>query len=365
MPADNSTADEDDAPRRRFALEDFLGDADDEDDDMPAEEEADPMAEGGFEPASTRMDQPDDTPSADTAPSDFDDIVTDLAGDEAEVTDARTTDDAADEPDEIVRPDIDTTDPEVADAAFDFAGLETLPPSETPASDDTDSMFGDLVDRLSGGTDESAELDRRSVGRVARLEAEGILAPSTNALMLAGAGSVAETETCASIMTALPAAETNVLLVWLSRRSTGRFDHLLDGWEYRPHRLGVISRAEALDGTDASMAWEEDALVRHTIRDPADLTQIGITISQVLADWEEHPGQTVVCFDSVSELLRHSDPDRVFRFLHILDGRLDGVDATAHFHLDGRNHELATIRTLQSLFDATIEVDDDGITRVD
>lgn len=376
MPADEPSDGEDADTGDGYALEGYLsGSADQSAEDEEDDSDDDSPDDDGFISATDRVVGTESTDSTDQeAPSDsdFDDIVADIEGDtptRAGEPVAGTEDtDPTEEPEApTTGPDIDVGDPEVAESVFDFAALDALPASDEPASTDTESMFSDLVDRLGGksATDEAESLESRSVGRVARLEAEGVLAPSTTTLVLSDTGSTEETETCASIMTALPAEDTNILLVWFSRASTDRFGHLLDGWEFRPAHLGVISRSESLASADDGLSWEDDALSMETINDPSDLTKIGIAISQLIADWEDSPGQTVVCFDSISELLRHNGTDRVFRFLHILEGRLGGVDATAHFHLDSRDHDLQTIRTLQSVFDSTIEVNEEGITRLD
>lgn len=52
--------------------------------------------------------------------------------------------------------------------------------------------------------------------------------------------------------------------------------------------------------------------------------------------------------------------NRAFRFLHLLTRRLSLAGAIAHFHLDPETCDEKTIETLRPLFDAVLEVDEDG-----
>jgi len=88
-----------------------------------------------------------------------------------------------------------------------------------------------------------------------------------------------------------------------------------------------------------------------SIDDPADLSSLGIEISGFLTD----AGETMLCFQSLTELLNHSDLERAFRFLHVLAGRIRGADAVAHFHIDPTAHEPRDLNTLAALFDGVVE----------
>jgi len=96
------------------------------------------------------------------------------------------------------------------------------------------------------------------------------------------------------------------------------------------------------------------------VLDPADLTTLGIRISEQLSEWGSTDEQPVVCFHSLTELLEATDLNRAFRFLHLLTRRLSLAGAIAHFHLDPETCDEKTIETLRPLFDAVLEVDEDG-----
>lgn len=103
-----------------------------------------------------------------------------------------------------------------------------------------------------------------------------------------------------------------------------------------------------------------DHLQMDTVPDPSDLSKLGVRISERLSAWEDNENQTVMCFQSLTNLLEHVDFHTVFRFLHILTGRITSSGAVAHYHLDVDAHDKETIATLRPLFDTVIEVDQTG-----
>ncbi len=220
--------------------------------------------------------------------------------------------------------------------------------------------FSDLVDRVhrvrdrsSDSTDESSLADPRQQD----LERLGAFEPDTNVLFLDGGPDI-----CHSHLTGFPMDETNMLLVWLGQRLHRRVEQLFDQMEAHPSELALVARRDSVRHPNAvkSAMDDEPPITVERVSDPGDLPQLGISISQLIDDW--HNRRVVVCLDSLTVLLQHAEPDRVFRFLHILHGRLSDVNASAHFHLDTRVHDIGTISTLNSLFDLTIEVSEGGIS---
>lgn len=88
-----------------------------------------------------------------------------------------------------------------------------------------------------------------------------------------------------------------------------------------------------------------------TVSTPEDLTGLGILLSRKVSDHED----VVVCFDSLTELLRHVDRETAYEFLNAVTGHLYAADARAHFHLEAGAHDEETVGTLGSLFDAVAE----------
>jgi KaiC/GvpD/RAD55 family RecA-like ATPase len=98
------------------------------------------------------------------------------------------------------------------------------------------------------------------------------------------------------------------------------------------------------------------------VASPGDMTGIGIGVSEQLRRFAgEEADRTRVVFDSLSTLLMYSEVETVFRFLHVLTGRIDGVDAAGLFTIDPTTHDDETVNTLKQLFDGAIELrDGDG-----
>jgi len=58
---------------------------------------------------------------------------------------------------------------------------------------------------------------------------------------------------------------------------------------------------------------------------------------------------------SLSQLLMYADVKTVFRFLHILTGRISSADALGVCTLDSEAHDGQTVHTVRQLFDGMIE----------
>lgn len=101
-----------------------------------------------------------------------------------------------------------------------------------------------------------------------------------------------------------------------------------------------------------------------TLADAADLTGLGMALNDCLTEWEETGTELVCCFDSLSILLQYADTERVFRFLHMLTGKLSDVGATAHFHMDPVAHDEETVAKLSQVFDSIVELDEAGVCTI-
>ena len=142
-----------------------------------------------------------------------------------------------------------------------------------------------------------------------------------------------------------------------------------------PADLGIVAVGEATRSMAATGTTQRTTAARNapgghrvlrSIGSPADLTGVGMGISEPLADWEEgsEPGQSrpVVSFGSLSVLLEHVPLDRAFQFLHVLSGRVARTGAVGYYYLDPAAHDLQTVATLTTLFDAVVEHTDGGWT---
>lgn len=95
------------------------------------------------------------------------------------------------------------------------------------------------------------------------------------------------------------------------------------------------------------------------VSSPADLTGIGIGVSEQLRRFAEADVErTRMAFYSLSTLLMYAELETVFRFLHVLTGRVDSIGGVGAFAIDPTTHEESTVNTLKQLFDGMIELRD-------
>lgn len=182
-----------------------------------------------------------------------------------------------------------------------------------------------------------------------------------NVLLLSESLDPMARDTGFDLLTPTDAAETRVLAIsyldtpgdWLDRW-TAQVGSL-------PRTVQLVTVGETAAGDDdwRSEATENVAVTRAS---PADLTGVGIAISDTLSTWAETADRVVVCVDSVTTMLQYAPVATVFRFLHTIGRRFASVDALAHFHLDPAAHEEQTVARLTHLFDALVRIEDGDLT---
>lgn len=188
--------------------------------------------------------------------------------------------------------------------------------------------------------------------------------PST-VLLLAPALDNREDEACVDLLTVTEPDDENVLTISFSQSPDDR----IGLWEAHvddrlPAKMGVIAvgdqRRSATVTSPSSPLGASGSVSVTVVRDPGDLTGIGMRITDYLAEWERDGNQVVVCIHSLTTLLQFTDLKRVFRFLHVLKTRFEAIGAVTHLHLDPTAHDEQTVRVISQLADITAELDDDG-----
>jgi len=91
----------------------------------------------------------------------------------------------------------------------------------------------------------------------------------------------------------------------------------------------------------------------------ADLTGLGTIVGERLDAWSDD-GSVLVCFDSLTGLLRAIERQRAHRFLRILTARIAAVGAIAHVHFDPSAHDDRSVATVASAFEGTLELAAEG-----
>jgi len=274
-----------------------------------------------------------------------------------------------------------------------------MPDDEEDASavDDRSSSLSDLVDDLNGdsGTDRDPSTNRQSLSELAdsirRRGAERgsgdssggewdlvsddtrgneSLDPKTEAVLeltgeasnvlLSGPSDVpVEQSLCSRLMSSARGEPVNLLVIAITKTPSQRLSVLENYLSDQVAKTAVVD----VRNYDREINYEQyDGPVDiRTVPSPQDLRRIGIVTSKVLTDWEGAPGETTLCFHSLSDLLRlNEDRQRVFRFLHVLRGRVRSAGARAHFHFDPDRLDDQDIGTFESLFDTVLQFDEDG-----
>ena len=214
------------------------------------------------------------------------------------------------------------------------------------------------------------------------------LSDVSNALLFAPSSE--REENCLAFLTQSPPTETYVLVVTYDNTAREWIGWWNANVAESPALGGIVSVGQTAKeiGADPGPPGQspetvlDDVWTVTAVEDPADLTGVGIEMSRLLSKLSEAASESetesevlseisgeaddgpriVVCFDSLSALLRHADMERTFRFLHVATGRVRSGDALGYYHLDPERHDAETLATLKTLFDAVLDDGDDGWT---
>lgn len=111
-----------------------------------------------------------------------------------------------------------------------------------------------------------------------------------------------------------------------------------------------------------------DGLSQATISDlPLEIVQLdeqlglsglGETASRVLAEQKKMEGTIAFEFDILSELIDVFSMQEVFKFVHLMNARLDEVDALSHYYIPPSSSYDSGLNVLSEVFDLQIRTDD-------
>jgi len=191
---------------------------------------------------------------------------------------------------------------------------------------------------------------------------------ASNVLLLAPSLGSAGSRACTELMSVARPSDQNVLAVILNDSP----DEWLDDWQRevgpeRPAKTSFVTAGEGVRsvaaGSAANSALPKNMTI-HSVSNPSDFTGLGMRISQQLSDWTDDGNRIIVDFDSLTTLLEYGKRERVFKFMHVLKGRMESANAVAHYHMDPAAHDPQDVNTFKSLMDAIVEIDEDGACSV-
>ena len=123
--------------------------------------------------------------------------------------------------------------------------------------------------------------------------------------------------------------------------------------------IGIVDCvSKTVGGTEIDMGNIE------FVSSPADLTDIGVKISQFFDDlfFKKKIRKLQLHFDSLSTILLYSKVQTVFRFLHVLTGRIKAARGIGIYVMDSGMHDEKNVIILKQLCDGIIEVKSENDT---
>lgn len=188
------------------------------------------------------------------------------------------------------------------------------------------------------------------------------LAGTHNVLLLAPTLDEDDGEACSRLLSIAPPDRADVLCVTFNQTPDARLEQWrADGGPTEPANLGFVVVGDgvrsAAAASPASIGPPGDDLgpTVVSVSSPADLTGIGIKLGDFFSDWDDDGNQLLLCFHTLTTFLQYADLRTVYRFVHVLTGRVWSAGGVAHYHLDPSAHDERTVNSLAGLFDAVVE----------
>ncbi|WP_422656058.1 RAD55 family ATPase [Methanocella sp.] len=110
--------------------------------------------------------------------------------------------------------------------------------------------------------------------------------------------------------------------------------------------IDCLSRPMGIEGADTMN-------IKY-VNGPQDLTGMGVWAARLLDEFRAKPAR--LCIDSLSTLLMYSSLPVVFRFIHLMNGRLHAAGGLSIGVVDEGMHDEKTMAALRQLYRATLEV---------
>ncbi|WP_136717462.1 DUF7504 family protein [Halorientalis salina] len=178
------------------------------------------------------------------------------------------------------------------------------------------------------------------------------LGDATNVLLGAPSMSGGTDEVCVDLLSQGSPDEVSVLWVSFTKPASQCLEQWRAHHDADPASFGAIVVGDTVGSGEAGDI--DSRAIKH-VSNPSDLTGIGIKVGEFVSGRSE---QIAVCVDSLTSLLQYVDLETAYEFLHALTGQLYSAGAVSHFHIDPTAHDQATIDTVLSLFDASVDLRD-------
>ncbi len=239
--------------------------------------------------------------------------------------------------------------------------------ADTTARDNT-AVPGSDNERGAGRPENAADGRASRFSGDAKVEAIIELVGDMNNLLLLGPIlEPADHGLCANLLVPGEDVPDHLLLVTFDQSPDERVNVLRDHLESLSDDVAILNVGDATrsppPGT-VNRTNESGEINVTSVPDPTDIQRIGLRINKYLSEWADED-EVMLCFHSLTSLLRAVESETVFRFLNILLGRVRSGDVRAHYHMDPDEHDDQTLETYRSLFDEVLRFEDDGTVRID
>lgn len=117
-------------------------------------------------------------------------------------------------------------------------------------------------------------------------------------------------------------------------------------------------------GVDCTQDSHGDGEEITSVSNPGDLTGIGMNVDRHLDELSDGGYRSRLGLLSVSTLLVYSDFQPVYRFLHVVTGRVSATGGLGVFVIDSETHDEQVMSAITSLFDGQVHVTDEETTVV-
>lgn len=119
-----------------------------------------------------------------------------------------------------------------------------------------------------------------------------------------------------------------------------------------------------LRGVDCTQDGQGNGEQITSVSNPGDLTGIGMNVDRHLSELSDAGYRSRLGLLTVSTLLVYSDFQPVYRFLHVVTGRVAATGGLGVFVVDSDTHDEQVMSAITSLFDGRIDVNDGEMTAV-
>lgn len=187
---------------------------------------------------------------------------------------------------------------------------------------------------------------------------------TANVLLLGPHRGEAADRCCMNLLSEVASQPRTVLFVTLTRSVDDRLETWRRHLDDTPATMAILSlgeqpRSPGVTETVSVQGGAGDVTIR-SVADPSDLTRLGISLTEQLEALPDGGAGSALCVHSLTSLLQYVDARRLFRFVLILQKKVDSVGAVAHYHMDPDSHDPQTVSVFESLFDTVVRTTEDG-----